>query len=163
MIQQLKFNNVFFFLTLISLVSTDMKAQNVINTDYLRQLGKNYLKFMSDAANGAITPSDPRITTLFAENLTKTDNRTVLFENSRQSLLAQIAEFTEQRKLDADKKIATIDIEHATFIPSSETNSVVVYFEWSHMSIGRATTMVILQCNPAGQIERVIDVWAKIA
>lgn len=163
--KQIKFYNLVLlniFLHLI-LVNTNMSAKNIKNSSDLTQLGRNYLKFMSDAVTGGIKSNDLRLESLFAENLTKFDNRTVLFKNSRQALLRQIEGFKEAQRLNAGQSSVSIDIDNATIIPSSETNSVIVYFEWSHVSIGRATTMVILQCNAEGQIECVIDVWAKVA
>lgn len=148
------------FFNLIFFSNTDMKAHN-ITLHSLNQIGQSYLMFMSDVVNGLVHSNDTRLEILFAENLTKIDNRTVLFSNNRNGLLPQIASFQAEHHLK-DEAMAQIDIEHATFIPSVETNSVVVYFAWSHINIGKATTMVILQCNKNGQIECIIDVWAKV-
>jgi len=86
----------------------------------------------------------------------------VLFENNRDLLLPQMRGFEKEYNPKSNKADWIVEIDNAFIVPSIETNSVVIYFEWVHVNIGRNTTMVILQCNNNNQIERIIDVWAKV-
>lgn len=125
----------------------------------LRNIAKEYLTFMRDVFSvPAATSNDPRLKTLFAKDLTKIDNRSILFENNRDALFAQMTGF-KKGELVSDWMI---DVEHALIIPSTETNTVVVYFEWAHPKIGRHTTIAILKCNDDMKIEYITDVWAPV-
>lgn len=129
----------------------------------LIKIGKDYLTFVHDVGSEqSVQADDKRLEILFAQNLTKIDNRTILFKNSRQSLLPQMKGFETEYKPELKKRDWSVDVENALIIPSIETNSVIVYFEWTHINIGSAITNAILQCNNKGQIERIIDVWAKV-
>lgn len=129
----------------------------------LIKIAEDYLTFMYDACiSNSVQTCDKRIEILFAPNLTKIDNCSILFENNRELLLPQIQGFVKPNDFTADQAIGTIDTANALIIPSVETNSVTIHFQWTHRDIGTATTTVILQCNSNGQIERIIDVWAKV-
>ncbi len=131
--------------------------------NHLIELAQGYLKFVHDVGSaGSVQPDDVRIKSLFAKNLTKTDNRSVLFEGNRDLLLPQMRGFEKEYNPESKKADWVVDIANALIIPSTETNSVVIYFEWTHVNVGRATTMVVLQCNENNQIARIIDVWAKV-
>lgn len=143
--------------------STTMDNMQNHDTSRLIQLAQDYLQFVHDVGQiGSVRSDDPRISTLFAENLTKIDNRTILFANNREALLPQMRGFEKEFNPTATQLDWKADFDSVIIIPSAETNSVVMNFAWEHINIGKATTMVILQCNANNQIERIIDVWNKI-
>jgi hypothetical protein len=129
----------------------------------LINLAYEYLRFVHDVGSAlSVQVDDPRLEILFAEDLTKIDNRSILFERSRQSLLPQMKGFKKEDDPAAYQVAWVIDIDNALVIPSVETNSVIVHFEWTHVNVGRATTIAILQCNSYNQIQQIIDVWAPV-
>jgi hypothetical protein len=129
----------------------------------LIRIAQDYLKFINDVGSAeSVKSDDVRIKTLFAENLTKIDNRTILFENDRELLLPQMRGFEKEYNPESNKADWVVDIDNALIISSIETNAVVIHFEWLHVNVGRGTTTVILQCNNNNQIERITDVWAKV-
>ncbi|MDR3646213.1 MAG: hypothetical protein P4L22_01590 [Candidatus Babeliales bacterium] len=131
--------------------------------NHLIEVAQNYLKFVNDVGSAkSVKSDDTRVKTLFAENLTKIDNRTILFANDRNLLLSQMKGFEKEYTPNSNVADWTVNLNTALIIPSTETNSVTVQFEWQHINVGRATTTAILQCNSNNQIEKVIDVWAKI-
>lgn len=146
-------------------IPSNEKVQSMENdsTDHLIRTASEYLNFVHDVGSvHSVQPDDPRIELLFSEHLTKIDNRTILFENSRQSLLPQMRGFKKEYDPEATEAAWAVDIANALIIPSVETNTVVIHFEWKHMNVGIGTTTVILQCNYKGQIETIIDVWAPV-
>lgn len=131
--------------------------------DALYKIAQKYLKFIHDVGSAeSVSQTDPRIKTLFAENLTKIDNTVILFENNRESLLPQMKGFEKEYNHLSNKPDWIVAYDNALIIPSSETNSVVIHFEWVHINVGKGTTTVILQCNSDNKVERIIDVWAKV-
>lgn len=140
-----------------------LKNSNEEASSQLQKTAQNYLQFVHDVGSaGSVKSDDPRICQLFAYNLTKIDNRMTLFENNRELLLPQMKGFEKENNPEATEPDWIINFDDALIIPSVEKNSVIAHFTWSHLNIGRATTMAILQCNEQGQIERIIDVWARI-
>lgn len=140
-----------------------MYAQEKEQSSQLIQVAQSYMQFVHDVGSArSVQLDDRRVATLFAKNLTKIDNRTTLFANDRQLLLPQMKGFEKEDNPQATEAAWTIDIDHALIVPSVETNSVVVHFEWKHVHVGNATTMAILQLNENGQIKSIIDVWAKV-
>lgn len=143
----------------------DTYVVDTMNTEHnhLVTIAKNYLQFVHDVGQpSSVQQNDSRLKTLFAENLTKIDNRTVLFENNRDLLLPQMRGFEKDFNPNSQQADWAADFDTVIIIPSAETNSVVIHFAWTHINIGKATTMAILQCNSNNQIERIIDVWAKV-
>ena len=137
--------------------------QLTIHRDQLIKLANDYLLFISDVGSPqSVRSDDPRLEELFAENLTKIDNTSVLFEKNRNALLPQMRSFEVAREYEANTQIWTIDVHNARVIPSAETNSVVINFEWVHIHAGKGTTTVILQRNTNGKIEQIKDVWALV-
>lgn len=128
-------------------------------TEQLKTIAREYLKFMQDVFSvPAATAEDPRIESLFTQNLTKIDNRSILFANDRTALYPQMTGF-KQGDMIADW---ILDAESALIIPSEETNTVTINFEWYHPKIGRHTTTAILQCDGDMKIMRIIDVYASM-
>ena len=145
------------------LLSLWAHALYTMEKNQLTQVAKDYLQFVHDVGSGQSVQSDDlRINELFAEKLTKIDNRITLFANNRQLLLPQMKGFEKEENSASDQVSWVIHKDQALIVPSTETNSVVVYFEWTHAHVGRATTMAILRCNQQGQIQCIIDVWAKV-
>jgi hypothetical protein len=138
-------------------------ALTMENRNHLIKIAQDYLNFVHDVGSvQSVQTNDLRIETLFAENLTKIDNRSILFANNRQALLPQMRGFEKEYNPQSNTADWVVNRDNALIISSSETNSVVINFEWTHVNVGRGTTTVILQCNAHNKIERIIDVWAKI-
>ena len=150
-------------LILMYVMSLHIHTMYASEKEKLMEIAYNYLQFVHDVGSVySVKSDDSRIAILFADNLTKIDNRITLFANNRQLLLPQMKGFEKEDNPEAVEPAWIIDSDHALIIPSTETNSVIAYFEWVHVHVGRATTMAILQCNDNGQIERITDVWAKV-
>jgi hypothetical protein len=129
----------------------------------LVEIAQEYLQFVHDVGSAkSVQADDVRLKALFAENLTKIDNRAILFQNNRDSLLSQMKGFEKEYNPESRKADWVLEIDTAIVIPSLETNTVVAHFEWTHVNVGKGTTTAILQCNADGQIERITDVWAKV-
>lgn len=132
------------------------------NKNYLTKIAKDYLEFINDVGTAkSVQADDLRIQTLFAENLTKIDNHSVLFANNRQALLAQMKGFEKENR-QSEKDDWTVNKDDAVIISSSETNSVVIYFDWMHVNVGHGITAVTLKLNADNKIERITDVWAPV-
>lgn len=131
------------------------------NKKSLNEIAQSYLNFVNNVGGGLISHDDTIIQTLFAPNLTKIDNNTILFANNRDLLLPQMytlkKEGSQLSKLDW-----TVDLDAALIIPSLETNSVVVNFQWSHTKAGNGLTSALLICNNNNQIEKIVDVWSRM-
>ncbi len=129
----------------------------------LIKIAQDYLQFVHDVGSArSVEKDDIRISTLFAENLTKIVNGSVLFANNRQLLLPQMKGFEKEDNLESRQAAWIVHENEALIVPSTETNAVIVSFEWTHVHVGRATAMAILHCNEQRQIERITDVWAKV-
>jgi hypothetical protein len=150
----------------IVLLSSGLVAMAIpenVSSDRLMQLAKDYLQFVHDVGGAqSVQPDDARLETLFAQNLTKIDNRSVLFEGNRDLLLPQMQGFKKEYDPTSSEVCWVAVFDTVLIIPSVETNTVVVYFEWIHMNVGRGTTIALLQCNDNNQIERITDVWAPV-
>lgn len=159
--KQIRFVSVIFFGIGLSSWAV-MRKDNTMHHNLIT-IARNYLAFVNDVGSAqSVAQDDPRLAALFAPNLTKIDNRSVLFENDRNLLLPQMRGFEKEYNPESHQADWVVNQDNAIIIPSAETNSVVINFEWMHVNVGRGTTTVILQCNDHGQIERVIDVWAKV-
>jgi hypothetical protein len=153
----------FKYLIILLGISLNLFAVGKTSSSPLREIAKNYLEFIHDVGSAqSVANDDERIKILFAQNLTKIDNCSILFENDRDALLTQMRGFEKEYNPESDRADWAVAIDKALIIPSQETNAVVISFEWTHVNVGRGTTTVILQCNNNNQIERIIDVWAKV-
>lgn len=152
------------YLFLLSILSINILHATYQNSArQLRHLAQDYLQFIHDVGSAqSVQSDDVRLEMLFAENLTKVDNCSILFANNRAALLPQMKGFEKEYDPTTNKADWTVDIDKALIIPSPETNMVVIHFQWTHINVGKGTTTVILQCNKEEQIERITDVWAKV-
>lgn len=151
------------YLFLLSIMNISILTATQQSSSPLTQLAYDYLQFIHDVGSArSVQQDDIRLVTLFAPNLTKIDNRSVLFKNDRALLLPQMRNFEKEYNPTSNKADWVVHSDTALIIPSTETNTVVIHFEWTHIHVGKGTTTVILQCNTNGQIERITDVWAKV-
>lgn len=153
-----------------SFLCTSSTQEHMVNNqklamqkDILIKIANDYLLFINDVGSlHSVKRNDPRLETLFAEDLTKIDNTSLLFEKNRDALLPQMRSFEVTKGSQTTIQLWTVDVHNALIIPSPETNTVAVNFEWVHAHAGKGTTVAILKCNTSGKIEQIKDVWALV-
>ncbi|MDP1723721.1 MAG: hypothetical protein Q8L85_03370 [Alphaproteobacteria bacterium] len=137
-------------LSMLVICITISNASWALNADKLKELGENYIQFMSSIGKGEEFAS--KMPGIFHPDCEKIENGTLLL-NTFDGHVAQL-----QKAFDF---LGCWTIEPLNILPTAMENKCVIYFKWYTDKLEPHATMAILSFNEDGFMTKIDEMWNK--
>jgi hypothetical protein len=138
-------------LSIILVCLTISNASWALNADKLKELGENYIQFMSAVGKGE--EFTPRMPEIFHPDCQKIERGTPLFVSSN-----KLDEHTAQLQ-NAFEYIGNWTIEKLNVLAAPQDNACTIYFKWHSATFKPHATMAILYFDENGLITTIDEMY----
>lgn len=140
-------------LSMLVICITISNASWALDADKLKELGENYIQFMSDVGKGEEFAS--KMPGIFHPDCQKIERGTPLFISSNKS-----GEHAAQLQ-NALEHIGNWTIEKLNVLAAPQDNACIIYFKWYSATFKPHATMAILYFDENGLITTIDEMYNK--